>query len=514
MLQNRRPECYVPSQMSWLLLPLLSLCACKKDIDTTGFELGPVQACPSPQTEVTYREQGAAMGLSTNVDAEGFEDEGMMVAVSDFDGDGDLDIVAGGIVSPPTLYSRDGDAFLPRTLSAPLGSPGFSIADLDGDGDPDLLGGTWTLPGQVYLNEGGEFSAEDLPGPDTSSTPGLAFVQEFAPADIDGDGDVDLLALTNGDPDATSAYLLWNQGDGTFEADTTTLPADLTDRAGFDAVFLDWQNDGDLDLYIVNDLGSRYGGNVLFENDRGTLVPAADCSCEVVLDGMGGDAGDYDGDGRVDLYVSATMKNVLLHGEADDSFVDTTFVLGANPVDHADGMGWGVTWLDHDNDGLPDLLVAQGEHAEMDQPHFDAPINLLRQGPGGFEDVAVDLGLEQAGIFRSVVAADHNDDGLLDLLVSQYNKPPLLYLSQGCTRPGWLEVEAPLGSRVEVTAAGITQTDWVDTDSSYGAAGPQRVHFGLGDTQQIDKLRITLTTGETRTLQGTLAARRLVRTID
>ena len=149
--------------MSWLLLVILHLSACKKEVDTSGFKLGPVRECSNPKAETRYSEQGAAMGLQTNVDAEGIEDEGMMVAVSDFDGDGDLDLVAGGIVSPPTYYAREGSVFVPQSMPGPLGAAGFSVADLDGDGDPDLLGGAWSIPGQVLWNEGGEFFLEALP---------------------------------------------------------------------------------------------------------------------------------------------------------------------------------------------------------------------------------------------------------------------------------------------------------------------------------------------------------------
>ena len=114
------------------------------------------------------------------------------------------------------------------------------------------------------------------------------------------------------------------------------------------------------------------------------------------------------------------------------------------------------------------------------------------------------------GSWRAAVAVDHNGDGIVDPLLVHASDDPLLYLSDGCTAAGWLEVEAPHGSRVEVTAGGVTQTAWITTDSACGGARLPRAHFGLGDAAQVDALTITLPGGDTIAAEAPFEARRIV----
>ena len=94
------------------------------------------------------------------------------------------------------------------------------------------------------------------------------------------------------------------------------------------------------------------------------------------------------------------------------------------------------------------------------------------------------------GSWRSIVAADHNADGILDFIVSDVEHRPLLLLSDGCTANNWVQVEAPHGSRVDVTAGGQTWTGWANTASSFGGAVEPVAHFGLGPLDTVDQIRV------------------------
>ncbi|MDP6933747.1 MAG: FG-GAP-like repeat-containing protein, partial [Myxococcota bacterium] len=163
---------------------------------------------------------------------------------------------------------------------------------------------------------------------------------------------------------------------------------------------------------------------------------------------------------------------------------------------------WSAIWLDRDNDGTLEILVAPGDLWAVDEawdedgdPWDLAPI-LLQDHDGAFRDVAAEVGLTTEGSWRTLVAADHNADGVLDLLLTDVVQRPLLYLSEGCTDAAWLEIEATVGSRIEVTAGERTWTGWTTRDSAMGGGRPSVVHLGLGDVGLVDELRVETPQGE------------------
>ncbi len=495
----------------WPLVASLFVSSCTAEDGETGdetgtvmpFTLGPVIPCEAPASAVTYVESGEAWGLEAGPEPDGAHLDGGGVAVHDFDGDGDLDLVLAFAFGDLLYYQREGDGFVRGVLDEGHLGGLMGLGDADGDGDVDLLL-AGPLPA-VYFNEGDGFQRGPL-----LAMVDRGLVRQLAPADLDGDGDLDLYAATSSPEEVESRtdFLLWNDGTGNFSVDRSTLPTETEGLHGqaFLAVVFDWEVDGDPDIYIDNDMGPLHGANVMLRNDDGVLRDATDdCSCGIAHMGMGGDAGDYNDDGWPDLYLSATGKPLLLSGLADGSFVDVTLTAGADPVVKHHEMTWGAAWLDYDNNAQPDLLVAQGDlwsddhtgrcprgHEIFSKIKFEASINLLAQDGGTFEDMGPALGLATTGSWRGVSAADHNGDGVLDLLVTEVVGRPHLYLSQGCTSNGWVAIEAPAGSRVEVEAGGKVQVDWIHPTSGFGAAGPLEVWFGLGDAQTIDRLRVEL----------------------
>jgi hypothetical protein len=479
--------------------------------DPDAFSLGEVQGCAAPRDAVTYTEVGEAWGLQPGPDPEADHLDGGGLVVHDLDGDGDLDLVVSFWQSDLDVYTRVGDGYERATVESD-GSQ-LSLADVDGDGQQDVVVGGHKP--RAFLNEGGSLVRQkgifSLDG---------GTIRQLAPGDFDGDGDMDLYAPATG-PDSEEArqdLLLWNDGSGEFTVDRETLGTDLVSGQTFMAVVMDYEVDGDPDVYIDNDMGAQFGANVLIRNDGGALVDGTEgCACGLAHSGMGGDAADYNGDGLPDLYLAATGQNVLLASQAGGDFVDVTLSVGADPLGGAPYMAWGAIWLDYDNDGLLDLAVAQGDLWASDHEGevFDAPVNLLRQSEGGqFEEVGPAAGIELLGSYRGVSAADHNGDGVLDLLVNEVVDRPLLYLSDGCTAAGWLAVEAPMNSRVEIEVGGVTRTAWIHPSSGFGAAGPLEAWFGLGEAQSVDRLRVILPWGRGEyTLQGPIEGRRRIRLV-
>ena len=143
-------------------------------------------------------------------------------------------------------------------------------------------------------------------------------------------------------------------------------------------------------------------------------------------------------------------------------------------------------------------------------PETDMPANLLVGDGEAFTDMAPDLELDVLGSYRSAVAADHNGDGVLDLLLTQVVDAPRLWLSEGCTEAGWLAVEAPPGSRVTLEVGDRVYSELVTTCSAYGAAGPPEVHFGLGDAAQVDRLEVRLPDGRIGWLESVAPRQRVV----
>jgi hypothetical protein len=483
-------------------------------------DLGEVQVCQTPAPSVTYTEMGATMGLMGPLSEGGNGGSGGSIAVADFDLDNDLDIALGYPGEMLVLYWGEGDTF---ERGPPIQNTGdtdsLNIADMDGDGWLEILGGTNGYP-YILWNEAGTFGQPQALTLDRH----LVRIREISPGDVDGDGDVDLFGLSvkTGVLDG----VLWdmvieNKGDRQFEINLDALDHENATGQGFDAGWFDWDDDGDLDVYVANDKGPQYGPDYLLENREGELVNARDkCFCGPTHTGMNVDAADFDGDGLLDVIITTADNIVLLKQYADGSFVDVTLASGALVSVHGafEVTGWGALFFDRDNDGDLDIVVAMGYFADG-QNNEDTgqtaptllPIALLEQEGGVFQEVSASLGLAQEGTWRSVVTQDFNNDGVLDILVTDLYTAPHLYMSDSCTEASWLRIEAPAGSKITLTAGDRTWVDHVTRESGYGAGQPANVHIGLGDRAVVDRLEIRLLNGTTLVHSTPFLANRLVR---
>jgi hypothetical protein len=360
--------------------------------------------------------------------------------------------------------------------------------------------------------------------------------------DYDNDGDLDLMAVNYVDfrfhnnvvckkgmhrsycePESYEPLgdVLYRNDGETFTDVTQTAGVSLLGR-GLGLVFSDYDTDGDTDVYVAND-GTM---NFLYENQQGSFVEAglragtrynADGRAEA---GMGVDFGDVDNDGSLDLYVTnfAGETNTLYLNDSRGEFRDATAGVGlAHPSFMP--LGFGTKFLDYDNDRFLDLFIANGHVmdiiAEVNSEQTYAQANqMMRNSNGHFEDVSDALGsaLEIVEVSRGTAVADYDNDGDLDILVTNVAARLTLLRNDGGNRQHWLEVALvgrrhrdALGSRVMCTTGdGTRQVRERQSGSSYLSSHDHRLHFGLGDAATAT-LDITWPDGTLQTLNDVSA---------
>jgi hypothetical protein len=316
------------------------------------------------------------------------------------------------------------------TARGPNPAGGSVFDDFDGDGLPDLLTTALdaTRGASLFANRGGEMFE------DRSARAGLAeqvYAFNVTAADYDNDGDLDALLLRGGGEAPLRLSLLRNRGDGTFE-DVTVAGGLSEPIATGSAAWGDYDDDGRLDLFVCGEYPSSVGNGDasppgpshrcrLYHNrGDGTFVDVAGVAGVLDERSAEGSAwGDYDDDGRLDLYVShRDGPGRLYHNEGDGTFRDRAPALGVT------GPGSACWFWDYDNDGRLDLLVNDGRASLTDvvgealgRPVEDAghPRVYRNLGIEGFRDVSRDLGLQRPLAAMGCNFGDIDNDGYLDL---------------------------------------------------------------------------------------------------
>ncbi len=404
-------------------------------------------------------------------------------AWADVDGDGWLDLLTVGGSTPSLLWHNEADGTFSLSphaadLAPHLVTIAVSFADFDNDDDPDLYllrkGANVLLrnDGAAGWTDVSVASGIDEPGEGTSSTWG----------DYDGDGWLDLYVV-NGAIDAD--ILFHNEGDGHFTNRSIMLLGQDKYQA-YGASFSDLDNDGDPDLYVVND---KLVGNQLWRNDGPgcghwcfTNVSAA-WGVDMAADGMGLAVGDFDNDLDLDLSFSDNHRHNILSNTLDQGAVGFTDVSGAVGVIF-DAFGWGTIFFDYDSDGWLDLYVADAHLPP-------APSSRLFRNIGGtFVDVTASCNCTEGGWSHGVSYADYDQDGAVDFIVGNRGTRHDLYRNRNISGHHWLTVELhgagpvnhdAVGSRVWVTTtSGQVLMREVKLGSSVASSNSLRLHFGLG----------------------------------
>ena len=426
-------------------------------------------------------------------------------AWGDIDADGWPDLYVTDPGGPNMLYQNQGDGtFLPWPAERidPLNdgvSSGAVFADYDNDGFQDLYVLNRGQPNVLFHNEDGK-RFTDVTGQAGVGDPFDGKTAAWGDYDMDGHLDLyvanwscypDCARSAEGDIDA----LFHNEGDGTF-TNVTRLLGSKVAGGGFVASFIDYDNDGDPDIYLVNDVFINERGNALWRNDG----PGCDgwCFTEISEDagadtrlmGMGLTTADYDNDGDFDFYFSNAGRMVLLNNLGNDRFVDVSNPAGVFAGDNV--IAWGTVALDFNNDGYQDLYLAVTDVLPADDPH-----NLLfhNLGNGTFENVSNQLGMGHTGRTLGVAVADYDRDGWVDFVIGDYERGYSLFRNtrSGSEENGRIAVRLigggpvnadAVGARVTIaTTDGLIQIREIQSGSSLGGGDSTTLHFGLGDAK-------------------------------
>lgn len=488
------------------------------------------------------------------------ETMGSGVALLDYDNDGRLDVFAvngttiedsmprgaipqkAGPASWNRLYHqrRDG-TFEDVTEKAGLQGSGYgmgvAVGDYDNDGYEDVYvtsyGGN-----KLYHNKGnGTFT--DVT--DSAGVAGDGWSTSAAWVDLDNDGKLDLVVLRYLRWDFSDIYCGEHTEDGRAYCHPDTFPAitplvfhndgnghftEVSDRIGvfkpgkgLGIAIADYDRDGHIDLFVANDSMVEFlyhnKGNGTFEETGLAAQVAVDENGQTYA-GMGADLADYDNDGYPDLVVDnlATQKYALYKNNRDGSFTYASQPAGLARISlfHS---GWGLRFVDYDNDGWKDLVVAQGHDLDTIQKTFPQlryrePMLLLRNKGDQFEDVSSLAGpaFEQPWIGRGLATGDIDDDGRVDILVSTNGGPLHLLHNETASPNHWLILKLighksnrdAIGAVVKMVAGDKPQYGTVTTSSSYLSSSDKRLHFGLGASVFASSIEILWPSGKRQTL--------------
>ncbi|WP_435018281.1 CRTAC1 family protein [Tundrisphaera sp. TA3] len=412
---------------------------------------------------------------------------------------------------------------------------GVCAADYDDDGHVDLFVTSFG-PARLYRNRGdGTFEqvAERAGLAESGWGAGAAFF------DADGDGDLDLyvaryIEATLEDVLAARRTTTWrdtakvmagpfglrggkdrfyrNNGDGTFrDATEEAGMADVAESYGLGVLASDLDNDGDVDLYVANDSNPNFlyrnDGNGRF-TDIGTWSGSGLDGEGIAQAGMGVDAGDFDGDGLQEIFVTNFARDhaTLYRNRGGLMFDDLSASLKLNSMTH-DTLKWGCLFLDYDLDGDLDLAYVNGhiypqvEHFPKLRETYKQRPTLLRNDRGRLADASREAGpgFQVAASARGLAAGDYDDDGDLDLLVTAVDGPPLL-LRNDTPRDGnhWLKLRLlnrhggpAINARASLTVGGTTLLRELRSGSSYQSQNALELHFGLGRDTRAGRLQVT-----------------------
>jgi hypothetical protein len=241
---------------------------------------------------------------------------------------------------------------------------------------------------------------------------------------------------------------------------------------------------------------------------------------------MGVAALDYDHDGLLDVVKTNFSDDSpnLYHNNGDGTFSDRVFQAGMGRLRNL--LGWGVVAADFDNDGWPDILMANGhltpeiDTAKSDSSYRQRKLLYRNLRDGRFEDVTLASGVDAAGLHssRGAAAADLYNDGRISVVVNELHEKPSLLVPEAPAPNHWIGVQLigtqsnrdGIGARVEVEAGGLRQIDEIRSGGSYLSQNDLRLHFGLGSAARVSRITIRWPSGAVDQLSGIPADRHVV----
>lgn len=488
------------------------------------------------------------------------ETMGSGVALFDYDNDGRLDIffVNGAPLSDPTpkgsipqktgpeywnrLYHQKPDGtFEDVTEKAGLQGIGYgmgvAVGDYDNDGYEDLY--VTAYGGNRLYHNNGNGTFTDVT--EKSGTAGSGWSTSAAWVDLDNDGRLDLVVLRYltwdfddiycGEhrpgyraychPDVfkpISALVYHNDGNSHFTEEAAKIGMGKPGK-GLGIAIGDYDRDGKIDLVVANDSMLEF----LYHNKGNGSFEEVGLDAEIAVDGdgrtfagMGIDLEDYNNDGLPDLVITdlANQKYALYKNNGDGSFTYDTYMsgIGGMTLLHS---GWGIQFLDYDNDGLKDLLITQGHdldtiQLQFPQLRYKEPMLLARNTGKGFVDVSAKSGavFQQPWAGRGMAVGDIDNDGRVDAVVTTNDGPAHILHNETATNNHWISFllvghrsnRDGIGAEIHVTTSAGTQMRTVSTAGSYLSSKDKRTHFGLGKDAAAAKVEILWPSGIRQTL--------------
>jgi tetratricopeptide (TPR) repeat protein len=415
------------------------------------------------------------------------------VEAADYDGDGDIDLYVGSY-DPGTssykhyLFNNNMGRF--KDVSSEVGirhsgkESSAAFADYDNDGFLDLY--IIKADGDILYRNAGKGVFEDVTkrtqiGSKTGGNKALFF-------DMDHDGDLDLYEARS-----NSNLMFRNNGDGTFQEQAEKMGLSVTNSDSRDAAFGDFDDDGDIDLFVVNANSS----NVLYSNQRQGIFK--DITEKSGLKSNGGSSaaavGDYNNDGFLDLFITSLNggNHVLYRNMGNGSFEQAKNSKEMfTAIQHI--KAYDAKFFDFDNDGYQDLIIA----GESEEKGGRGLILYHNDGKGNFTDVS-NLLPEEPKSGRQIALFDYNDDGDLDIVIAGLNGGVFLLRNDGGNINHYIKMKLVglragsaknnhfgIGAKVEIRSGDLYQSMIV--------SNPE-VHFGLGNRSKADVIRITWTNG-------------------
>ncbi len=414
-------------------------------------------------------------------------DFGMGAAAGDFNGDGWQDLYVTNYGSNRLFQNSGNGGFTDITAKAGVAAPNWSTCatwfDYDNDGKLDLFVSSFVQ----YSASGSIFCGDNRLGRRYYCIPRV-----FKPR---------------------PSFLFHNEGEGKFT--DVSKPSGIASALGksFGAVATDINNDGLIDLFVANDTLANFlfvnkGSGNFEEIGLASGVGYSDAGSP--RSGMGVDATDYDGDGWQDLFVANIDQELfsLYHNEKDLTFIDQ-----AGEIGQATRLlsGWGLKFVDYDNDGDPDLFLANGHPDDMVESQaskvkYREPLLVFENIDGKYKNVSAQSGeiFKKDFPARGMSAGDYDNDGDIDLLIINNGDAPILLRNEGGNRNNWLGLNlaatksnpAAVGAIITWTAGGVKRSRLKTSGGSYLSSHDPREILGIGKTAKIDSVEIKWPSGK------------------
>jgi hypothetical protein len=422
------------------------------------------------------------------------------VAVGDYDRDGFVDIFV-TYLGGATLYRNNGNSsFTDVTKKSGISVDGWPVSagffDFDNDGRLDLFVTRYVIwdfeKGALYCGE------------QRNELRSYCHPDNFAP---------------------TTSLLFHQKAIGTFEDVSRSSGIEESKGKALGVTFADFNDDGLIDIFVANDNSEQQ----LFQNRGSGTFENIALPAGVALDengkrfaGMGVDAGDFNGDGRQDVFITAFSGETypLFQNLGDGSFNYVSQQTGVAQITNL-GTGWGAKFVDVDNDGRQDIFCVQGHVSDVIQKTTDflryrQPPLLIRNSGKSFQNISFDSGeiFKTELSARGLAVGDLDNDGDKDIVISQTNGPAIILRNNGAKAPvknHWVGIELKgirsspngEGARVTVTdASGTCQTFDVTRAGSYLAASDPRIIVGFGKLSGLRNIEIRWPSGKSQILEN------------